>query len=69
MGWTVRGSNTGGARFSALVYTGPGPPSLLYNEYMVILLGKVAGVWRLYLRGRLKGDLYLYLEYKMKLFH
>jgi len=38
-GWTVRGSNPGGARFSAPVQTGP--PSLLYNGYRVFPGGKV----------------------------
>jgi hypothetical protein len=40
-GWTVRGSNPGGARFSAPVQTGPGPHILLYNEYRVFPGGKV----------------------------
>jgi len=40
-GWTVRGSNPVGARFSAPVQTGPGgPPSLLYNRYRVFPRGK-----------------------------
>jgi hypothetical protein len=40
-GWTVRGSNPGGARFSA-VQTGPGAhPSFLYNGYRVFPGGKV----------------------------
>jgi len=40
-GWTVRGSNTVGARFSAPVQTGPGgPPNLLYNRYRVFPRGK-----------------------------
>jgi len=40
-GWTVRGSNPVGARFSAPVQTGPGgPPRLLYNRYRVFPRGK-----------------------------
>ena len=34
--WMVRGSNPGGARFSAVVQTDPGPPSLLYSWHQVI---------------------------------
>ena len=34
-GWTVRGSNPGGARFSTLPGRPWGPPSLLYNGYRV----------------------------------
>jgi len=37
-GWTVRGSNPVGAKFSAPVQTGP--PSLLYNRYRVFPRGK-----------------------------
>ena len=74
-----------GEIFRARLHRPWGPPSLIYNEHMVILLGKAAlanhphlakkkeykctSTPRLYLRGRLQGDLYLYLEYKMKLFH
>jgi hypothetical protein len=39
-GWTVRGSNPGGARFSAPVQIGPGA-RLLYNGYRLISGGKV----------------------------
>ena len=35
MGWTVRGSNPGGARFSVRPDRPWGPPSLLYNGYRV----------------------------------
>ena len=36
-----------GATFSAPVQTGPGgPPSLLYNGYLVFPGGKAAGAWR-----------------------
>ena len=39
--WKVRGSNPGGARFSAPIQTGSrGPPSLLYNGYRVFPGGK-----------------------------
>jgi len=39
-------SRWGGARFSALVQTGPGaPPCLLYNGYRVNPGGKAAGSW------------------------
>ena len=34
-GWTVRGSNPGGARFSARPGRPWGPPSLMYNGYRV----------------------------------
>ena len=34
-GWAVRGSNSGGARFSARPDRPWGPPSLLYNGYRV----------------------------------
>ena len=40
-GWTVRGSNPGGARFSAHPDRPWGPPSLLYNGYRVFPEGKV----------------------------
>jgi hypothetical protein len=41
MGWTVRGSNPFGVRFSVPVQTGPGgTPSLLYNGYWVFPGGK-----------------------------
>jgi hypothetical protein len=43
---TVRGSKSGGGRFSAPVQTGPSPPSLLYNGYRVFPGGKGAGAWR-----------------------
>ena len=40
-GWTVRGSNPVGARFSAPVQTGlGGPPNLLCNRYRVFPRGK-----------------------------
>ena len=41
MGWTVRGSNPGGAKFSAHPNRPWGPPSLLYNGYRVFPGGKV----------------------------
>jgi hypothetical protein len=41
-GWTFRGSNPGGARFSASVQTGP--PSLLYNGYRGLSGGEGGGV-------------------------
>ena len=41
MGWTARGSNPGGPRFSARPDRPWGPPSLLYNEYRVFPGGKV----------------------------
>jgi len=38
MDWMVKGSNPGGARFSAPFQASPGrPPILLYNEYQVSL--------------------------------
>ena len=40
-GWTIRGSNPGGARFSARPDQPCGPPSLLYNVYLVFPGGKV----------------------------
>ena len=40
-GWTVRGSNSAGARFSAPILTGSGPPSLLHNGYRIFPGGKV----------------------------
>ena len=40
-GWTLRGSNPGGARFSARPDRPWGPPSLLYNGYWVFPGGKV----------------------------
>ena len=40
-GWTVRGSNPGGARFSARPDRPWGPPRLLYNGYRVFPGGKV----------------------------
>ena len=40
-GWTVCGSNPGGARFSARPDRPWGPPSLLYNGYRVFPGGKV----------------------------
>ena len=40
-GWTVRGSNPGGARFSARPDRLWCPPSLLYNGYRVFPGGKV----------------------------
>ena len=40
-GWTVRGSNPGGVRFSARPYRPWGPPSLLYNWYRVFPGGEV----------------------------
>jgi hypothetical protein len=47
-GWTVRSSNTKGARFSEPVQTGPGgPSSILYNWYRVSVQGvKQPGAWR-----------------------
>ena len=39
--WTVRGSNSGGARFSACPDRPWGPLSLLYNGYRVFPGGKV----------------------------
>ena len=41
MGWTFRGSNAGGARFSARPDRPWAPPSLLYNGYRVFPGGKV----------------------------
>ena len=41
MGWTVRGSNPGGARFSARPYRPWGPHTLLYNGYRVFPGSKV----------------------------
>ena len=40
-GWTVRGSNPGGARFFARPDRPWGPPSLLYNGYRVFSGGKL----------------------------
>jgi hypothetical protein len=44
--WTVRGSNPGGGE---IFRTRPdwlwGPPSLLYNGYLVFPGGKAAGAW------------------------
>ena len=40
-GWTVRGSNPGGARFSARPDRPWDQPSLLYNGYQVFPGGKV----------------------------
>jgi len=40
MGWTVRGLNPGGARFSARPDRPWPPPSLLYNVYRLSLGGK-----------------------------
>ena len=40
-GWTVRGSNPGGARLSTRPDRPCGPPSLLYNGYRVFPGGKV----------------------------
>ena len=40
-GWTVRGSNHSGARFSARPDRLWGPPSLLYNRYRVFPGGKI----------------------------
>ena len=40
-GWTVRGSNPGGARFFASPDRPWGPPSLLYNGYRVFPGGNV----------------------------
>jgi hypothetical protein len=40
-GWTVRGSNAGGARFTARPDRPWGQPSLLYNGYRVFPGGKV----------------------------
>ena len=39
--WTVRGSNPGGARFSARPDRPWGPPSLLYNGYRIFDGGKL----------------------------
>ena len=41
MGWTVRGSKCGGARFSARLDRPWGPPRLVYNGYRVFPGGKV----------------------------
>ena len=40
MGWTVRGSNLSGARFSDPRDRPWSPPSLLYNRYLVFPGGK-----------------------------
>ena len=40
-GWTVRGSNPGGARFSTHPDRPWGPPSLLYNAYRVFHGAKI----------------------------
>ena len=41
MSWTARGSNPGGARYSARPDQPWGPPSLLYNGYCVFPGGKL----------------------------
>jgi hypothetical protein len=45
-GWKVRGSNPGGGKIFC-TYPDPlrGPPSLLYNGYLVFPGVKVAGAW------------------------
>jgi len=46
-GWTVRGSKTGRVEISRTrPYLPPDPPSLLYNRYYVISVGKAAGASR-----------------------
>jgi hypothetical protein len=46
LGWTVRGSNTGGGE---IFRTRPdrlwGPPSLLYKGYRFFTVSKTAGAW------------------------
>jgi hypothetical protein len=47
MGWTVWGSNPGGGEIFRTCPDWPwGPPSLLYDGYLVFPGGKVAGKWR-----------------------
>ena len=41
MGWTVRGSNTGWGEIFRRPDRHWGPPSLLYNGYLVFLEGKL----------------------------
>jgi hypothetical protein len=45
-GWTVRGSNPSGGK---IFHTRPdrpwGPPSLLYDGYLLFPRGKAAGAW------------------------
>jgi hypothetical protein len=46
-GWTVRGSNPdGGEIFRISPDRLLGPPSLLYNGYLLFPVGKAAGAWR-----------------------
>ena len=45
-GWTIRGSNPGGGEiFRTRSDRSWGPPSLLYNWYLVFPGGKAAGAW------------------------
>ena len=47
MGWTVRGSNSGGGEILRTRPDRPwSPPSLLYSGYRVFPWGKAAGSWR-----------------------
>jgi hypothetical protein len=45
LGWTVRGSNSGGQIFLARPEWPWSPPSLLYIGYRVFPGGKAAGAW------------------------
>ena len=45
-GWTVRGSDPVGVKIFRTIQDGRwGPPSLLYNGYWVIPVGKAAVAW------------------------
>ena len=47
MGWTIRGSNSGGGEiFRTRPDRSWGPPNLLYNGYRVFPGGKATGAWR-----------------------